>query len=101
MQRTGTPAQPADRTTQVGCPLGDAGCTFDARTRRHKHTAPLLDQLGERCHCGANSWAIRFGGVLPAMVCCQLCGASFNIGQRLRDCGKQVVRHATGRGRVT
>jgi hypothetical protein len=101
MQRTGEAANAADRTGIMGCPLGNDACQYDANTRRHRHVAHDLNQLGERCSCGANSWLIRFGGPLPAMVCCGLCGQGFNISQRLRDCGKQLVRRYVPGGRDT
>lgn len=82
----------------MGCPLGNDACEYNAGTRRHRHVAHEIIQLGERCSCGANSWVLRFGGALPAMCCCGLCGVGFNIGQRLRDCGKQQVHRMTGKG---
>jgi hypothetical protein len=83
----------------MGCPLGVASCAYEQRTGRHRHLSADLIALGERCSCGANQWVIRFGGPLPSMVCCGLCGQGFNIGQRLRDCGKRVTHHYAGRGR--
>jgi hypothetical protein len=80
-----------------GCPLGDDSCPFSTATGRHRHAATQLDALGERCFCGANKWVLRFGGPLPAMVCCHLCGQGFNIGQRLRDCGKPLTHRVAGK----
>lgn len=72
----------------TACPLRCADCDYQPGTKRHHHPAGILNLLGERCSCGANDWWITFGGLLPARVVCGRCREGFNIGQRLRDCGK-------------
>lgn len=76
------------------CPLGDHSCRYSPRSLRHNHASPDINALGERCWCGAILWRIMFGGLLPARVECESCKAGFNIGQRLRDCGKPGHMHA-------
>jgi uncharacterized protein (DUF983 family) len=51
-----------------------------------------LNQIGEKCpHCGiADFWLILFGGLLPARVQCQRCGAGFNLTQRLRQASTEI-----------
>lgn len=70
------------------CPLGESRCLYAPQTRRHNHPADLLNLIGQRCECGANDWHVSWGGLLPARVLCGACGAGFNIGERLRTCGK-------------
>lgn len=77
------------------CPVPE--CRELARPPRHRHIAHDLRSIGETCQCGANLWVILFGGSLPAIVACAQCSASFNVGQRLRDCGRDS---SPGRSRV-
>lgn len=77
------------------CPA--PGCDESVRRGRHRHIAHDLRSLGEQCTCGANFWVILFGGSLPALVACGQCMASFNIGERLRNCGRDT---SPGRSRV-
>ena len=79
----------------VPCPVAE--CRELARPPRHRHPAHDLRSIGETCRCGANLWVIIFGGSLPAIVSCGQCAASFNIGERLRSCGRDT---SPGRSRV-
>ncbi len=79
---------------QPQCPLADTSCRWNPRSLRHNHAATMINQLIEPCFCGTIAWRIMWGGLLPARVECDECRAGFNIGQRLRDCGKPAHMHA-------
>lgn len=74
----------------VPCPV--PGCSAGPKSPRHRHPAELLNQLPDTCYCGAQEWWIYYGGVLPTMVACSSCSGMFNLGQRLRECGKPADR---------
>ena len=71
------------------CPRPE--CRFTPDRPRHVHVADDLRQIGEVCrYCKQNLWIILFGGLLPARVQCQACGAGFNLTQRLREAAQDV-----------
>lgn len=60
-------------------------CRADLNNARHQHVLPALNSIGERCwSCQAADWRIWFGGSLPALIRCGLCGRGFNLSERLR-----------------
>lgn len=73
------------------CPVAE--CRELARPPRHRHPAHDLRQIGETCRCGANLWVVIFGGPLPALIACGACAATFNLSERLRQCGRERQAH--------
>jgi hypothetical protein len=68
----------------MGCEFGRAECPATEQRPRHRHVCDDLNQIGEACECGCPRWLIMFGGLTPARIQCEGCGAGFNLTERLR-----------------
>lgn len=63
-------------------------CSRLCRPPRHIHESLDLQATGLACPCGAVAWAVMFGALVPAAVCCLACGRQADLEQLLRRCGR-------------